>query len=74
MRPSWGSPPDSVRHYEVCDKHAAEYWPRGIGFMQVELSDRIKADLTPSDASTRRRMSPPKDAPNFPGSLYEGKT
>jgi len=36
------------RHYEVCAKHDAEFFPQGAGWVRADYSERIKRELVPS--------------------------
>lgn len=36
------------RHYELCAKHDAEFFPRGEGWLNADQSERIKKQLVPS--------------------------
>ena len=46
-----GKPRDE-RHYEVCDKHADEFWPRGVPdqgrYVDRDEAARIRKHLVPS--------------------------
>jgi len=34
------------RHYEVCDKHAAEFWPE-LGYVEKERAEAIRRRVVP---------------------------
>jgi hypothetical protein len=39
--------PENRRHYEVCDKHAAEFWPYVPGYVEKETAVRIAERVMP---------------------------
>ncbi len=49
----WNPWPDGKgedrRHYEVCDKHAAEFWPRGVPtYVERDLAAKIRKRVVPA--------------------------
>jgi hypothetical protein len=39
---------EGAQHYEVCEKHDRELFPRGEGFLTAEQSELIRRELVPS--------------------------
>lgn len=42
--PAPGTP---MEHYEVCDEHAAEFWPHVPGYVEKENAARIRERVVP---------------------------